>query len=361
MPHDSGIQVRLVAAGDPRVREAERSLDAQGFAIPLQSRALWGELLGGPAYRHALAEDGKGQYLAMLGFSITPTRALPGHQILRLETVGDAYASPVGRVLIAHAAEYAIQSSRILRVIVELECRSEQLRDSVRKSLSQLGFVPGPTERVAPRTIELELSADEDSLFSALSRSTRQNVRAAAKHGIQIQQIQDPALEQRMNQLLTASFARTGGRTTQVDWPAIMRLGVELPQRSNLVGAFRQAEGAGQELVAFAWSMHHGDRAEYSHGASARIPGVTIRLLTPVLWDLITWAKREGARWFDFGGITAGSADGADALGGISDFKRGFSKREIGFGEEWVFEPSPAKARVARLASSAMELVRRRR
>jgi GNAT acetyltransferase-like protein len=355
------FRVRVVDSQDPLALEAEGSLDSQGIAIPLPSRPLWGRLLGGRSYRHALAVDSAGHYGAMLGLSQTPTRALPGHHIVRLEAVGDGFASAAGRALLGYAAEYAKEQSRVLRIVVELECRSEAARTLLRESLVTSGFVPGIAERVAPRTLELDLDPEEPALFAGLSKSTRQNIRGAAKHGLQLRRLSDPELGGRMNELLLSSFVRTGSRAEAVEWGPIMQLSAALPHRSNLIGAFRETEGGSAELVAFAWCMHHGDRAEYSHGASARIPGVTLRILTPVLWELITWAKQEGARWFDFGGITPGSAGSGDALGGISDFKRGFSKQEIDFGEEWVFEPSPAKARVARLASSAMERVRKRR
>ena len=355
------LRVQLVGIEDPAVLEAERKLDERGFAIPLQSRALWGQLSGEESRCQALVRDESGEYVATLGFSLTGTRALPGHRILRLETVGEAYASPAGRAIIEQAVAFAKTEPRVLRVVVELECRDQRARDVLRAMLVEGGFVRGTAERVAPQTLELELTPDENTLFNELSRSTRQNVRAAAKQGYALRRITEPGLDDRMNQLLSESFGRTGGRVERVDWGVIRELCQQLPQRSNLTGSFRSNPNGEPELVAFAWAMHHGDRAEYSHGASARIPGVTVRLLTPVLWELILWAKREGATWFDFGGITAGSSGSDDALGGVSDFKRGFSKREISFGEEWVFEPSAVKAGLARLATSTMERLRKRR
>jgi lipid II:glycine glycyltransferase (peptidoglycan interpeptide bridge formation enzyme) len=71
------------------------------------------------------------------------------------------------------------------------------------------------------------------------------------------------------------------------------------------------------------------------------------------MWDLIRWAKREGARWFDFGGVTRGAEDKDDALAGISDFKRRFCRNEIALGEEWSYEPSRTIARIARFAGDS--------
>ena len=72
----------------------------------------------------------------------------------------------------------------------------------------------------------------------------------------------------------------------------------------------------------------------------------------PLFWDLIVWAKRIGASWFDLGGVTAGSVGSGDPVGGISDFKRLFSKQMIDVAEDWEFEPRPVPARLATLVSA---------
>ena len=61
------------------------------------------------------------------------------------------------------------------------------------------------------------------------------------------------------------------------------------------------------------------------------------------------WAKSQGVTWFDFGGITVGTqGDPDDPLGGISDFKRYFSRDVVEVGEERVFEPRRLRAGLAR-------------
>ena len=71
-------------------------------------------------------------------------------------------------------------------------------------------------------------------------------------------------------------------------------------------------------------------------------------------WELMTWAKENGAKWFDFGGISAGTASNPDdVLGGISDFKRYFSREKIAVGHEWLFETKPIVSRVGRALSEA--------
>src|ERR1043166_26222 len=235
------LRVEVVKPTDPLVQRTESERDIAGFAIPLPSRAAWGRLFGGALHEQALVFERGNRCVATLGFSIAKTRALPGHRVLRLEAMGDGYASQAGHALIERARQRALEDSRILRVVVELECRSATARESLRRSLSSAGFYQGPAERVASRTLELDLSGDEAALFSGLSRSTRQNIRSADRFAVSVRSIDDPTLAPRMNMLLGEAFARTGAHVTDVDWKAVVKLDSELPHRSRLSGAFRQA------------------------------------------------------------------------------------------------------------------------
>ena len=77
-----------------------------------------------------------------------------------------------------------------------------------------------------------------------------------------------------------------------------------------------------------------------------------VGIVHPLFWDLIGWAKRTGGTWFDLGGVTAGTVGSGDPVGGISDFKRLFSKDAIDVAEDWVFTPRRLPAGVATLLST---------
>src|SRR5207249_11101081 len=104
-------------------------------------------------------------------------------------------------------------------------------------------------------------------------------------------------------------------------------------------------------LLAFAWGCHHGDHAHYDAAASTRHTDLKLPLGYALAGDLIRWSKQNGATWFDFGGVTTGSrtCGDADPVGGISDFKRYFSKNIIEVGDEWVLEPRSIRAALARI------------
>ena len=98
----------------------------------------------------------------------------------------------------------------------------------------------------------------------------------------------------------------------------------------------------------------------YFAGASSRprdLPRLQIGY--PLMRDLIVWAKRAGATWFDCSGVTAGPAGSGDPLGGVSDFKRMFTKQTTDVAEDWVLEPRKVMARLAALVSTSAAWVSR--
>src|SRR5207247_688938 len=151
-----------------------------------------------------------------------------------------------------------------------------------------------------------------------------------------------------------AAFARTGARYQGLwDWAGVIEQSQRVPDAARLVGLFRTAQEGPDALLGFAWGWWNGESVSYFAGASSRPQGLRgVGIAHPLFWDLIVWAKRIGATWFDLGGVTAGTAGSGDPVGGISDFKRLFSKQTINVAEDWVFEPRPVLARLAALVST---------
>lgn len=354
------VSATVLASAAAAVREAERELDARRFPIPLPSRVAWATALGSARDRTMVARGAGGECLALASVSITRTRALPWHLVARVESFGEPYATAAGAALLRCLTAWSRRHPMILRAVVELECRDEAARTTLRAMLHEAGFVRSRAERVSERTLAIDLAPSEDQIFASFGRSTRQNIRSAAKHGLEVAPIDDARYGARMNLLLEESLARTGAPAQVMDWGAIVQLCRQLPHRSRVVGVFRGSAREPADLVGFAWGLHHGERVEYHTGASARIPGVRLPILYPAIWDLVSWAKRSAGEWFDMGGVTAGTLGSSDALGGISDFKRGFTKDEIALGEEWEYAPHRWRARIAGWTSQLAGTVRRR-
>ena len=353
---DSRVPVQVVNPGNPLVRETEGRIDAANVSLPLTSRTSWLQHLGSSHDRVLIHDDGAS--VGMLAIHSGRSRVMPTHRIWRI-SVGDSMASVAGTRLLTEATRLARKKYRVLRFFAEVECIEDHHRAALAGTLSALGFRRIPRERIPETTLLIDLSQSEEALLAGFSQSTRQNIRGADKQGLRVIPLVDPSLGQRMNEMVGQSFARTGSDTGQEDWSQVMKVCAELPGRSRLVGAFLGEGETPENLAGFAWVLHHGNRAVYHTGASARLPGLKIRVLCPVLWDLIRWSKANQGRWFDLGGVTAGSADPNDPLGRISDFKRGFSKAEASLGEEWALEPSPVLWRAATWMSAAVRRARR--
>ena len=62
-------------------------------------------------------------------------------------------------------------------------------------------------------------------------------------------------------------------------------------------------------MAAFLWVCNHGDHVEYRAAGSTRQSDVHIPYGYLLAWEMIQWAKGEGAEWFDMGGVTMAEED----------------------------------------------------
>jgi hypothetical protein len=253
---------------------------------------------------------------------------------------------------LAHALRDLLASDPAAqRLEVQVFERDGAHRLMLAEALSRVGFVRAPEDNDYTRTLSLDLSGAEADVFARLDRSARRNVRELAKHPVTLAPITDLALAPRLDALHEETVARTGGHGAPPDWREPILLSRELPSRSRFVGIFANEGHGAERLLAFAWGQHHGDRVEYSHGGSTRHTSHRMALAYPLIWDLIAWAHAQRATWFDMGGVTLGShTDAGDPLGGISDFKRFFTRDLVEVAEDWVLYSSSPVARLATLA-----------
>jgi lipid II:glycine glycyltransferase (peptidoglycan interpeptide bridge formation enzyme) len=202
-------------------------------------------------------------------------------------------------------------------------------------------------------TLSVDLTPSEESILASFNQSTRRKIRGIGKFPVAVRPIDALSLASRMEELMHETLSRTGGDDRPREWEVPIALSQAEPCLSRLVGLFHEELKGPASLLAFAWGCGHGDHAHYRSGASTRAVENSIPCAHALLWDLMRWAKGAGCRWFDLGGITAGHHGSDDRLGGISDFKRGFSKQLVEVGQEWVFEPSATRAALAQGLSAA--------
>jgi len=335
----------------------EASLQS-GVALPFSYRAAW--LATQPSTKTLLfaVHDANGRATYGIPVVVRPTRALPGHVTWLVERFGPREEQ--GREAGLRAiVEYARQEPRLLRIHLETFSPDTELRNAIAGTAIALGFRKCKHVRMYTKTIAIDLLPDESTILASLHSTARRHIRALSKNPVSLRPITNDRYAARLAELLHETMARTGGHHDSHDWPAVIELSDRHPDLSRLVGLFREGSDAPDALLAFAWGRFHGDHVDYAVAASTRAADIKMPLGYAIAWDLICWAKRGGAAWFDFGGITAGHHASADRLGGISDFKRYFSEQVIAVGEEWIFEPHPARAWVANIVSSGAAWARR--
>jgi hypothetical protein len=291
---------------------------------------------------------------------VIPLRSLPGHCAYRLQRFGSGLSGDDLVNVLQAVVRHARAERGVIRVDLETFFPETRACEQFPRTAQLLGFVPQLPPRRYTRTLRLDLQRSSAAILEALPRTARRNLRLAAKSGARVRVIDDPVWSQPIAALESEAFTRTGGSATPTDWPRLIAFARNYPRLVRIVGLFRDAEGS--DLLGFATARAHGDHVEYSSAGTARRPDVKISIGYPLLWDLIEWAHGVGARWFDFGGITAATAEHPNgALGGISDFKRHFGGDEIDVGGEWVLHLHPIRSAVANTISRVAGILRGRR
>jgi len=354
-------KVELIKDPGSAWETAERELDARGLPLPLYHRAIWARAVAQQSSNFFVAvRDADG---CRAGFAVesSRSRALPGHRLLSIsrlaigagglddETLGSAVS----------ALHDLVKRDRLaLRVSVDVYGLDQNARFRTGQALERVGFERVSTTRSYERTLVLDLSPDEDALFAGLHKNARQGVRNIGRFPVRLTTAHSETMAGRLQELSDQTRGRTGGARRPIDWRSFIQMSKAIPDRSRIAVLERTDVDGPSAIIAFAWGCVHGDVSEYCESGSVRVTDMRISTSYALLWDLITWARRSGSKVFDFGGVTVGSTGSDDPLGGISDFKRRFSQREVEVGEQWELTPRPFRARIAGTVSGAATLIR---
>jgi len=348
------FRAEVLRNGSAEREACERALASAGIRLPLLHRAGWTRARRGVESLLVALRSATGDWAGAFGVHAAASRALPGFRLLRVERFGEALSRGVWAAAVRALADVATRVPRVLRLSVEVFSRDGETRARLCDLLAQAGFARAATTRNWDRTLALDLQQSENGLLASFSPTARRAIRSVAKLPVEVRLIDDGRLHDRLDALSLESFARTGARYQALwDWVGVVDLSRRLPDASRLVGLFRTDRDGPEALIGFAWGVWNGESVSYFAGASSRPSDLhRVAIVHPLFWDLILWAKRAGATWFDLGGVTAGTVTSGDPLGGISDFKRLFSKETVDVAEDWVLEPRALPARLAGLVST---------
>lgn len=340
--------------GSDRVA-VERRLSEQGIFIPVTERAALLPALGYTDAVLVIAAKNENAPIVAANITVAPSRALPGHRRLRVTRFGASDSTAVDHEVLKWITRYAQQDSGCLGMSVEIFERNAARRTRLGEMLRALSYVPARRPRNYQKTLYLDLQPTEDELFGKLTGDTRRSIRAPLKKNLELRPVEDTALANRIRSMVRLTFSRTGGSAPRIPWEAIIETSRQHPELSRISGVFDPAVAGPDSLLSFAWGLMRGNYATYEAGATFRRRDLgSISLGYAPVWDIVQWARRMSASWFDFGGITPGSKPTADdPVGGISSFKRSFSDQVIEVGEEWVYEPHPVRSSLAHILAAA--------
>ncbi len=165
--------------------------------------------------------------------------------------------------------------------------------------LEARGYDAGATAVAPTCTLLIDLAPDLDDLFAAMSSSQRRNLRKAKKLGVQVRRATTEDLP--AFQALHAATAARQGFTPlslaylEAQWQALRPLGaVEIFLASAPEAPERPIAGA---LV----TAYAGTVTDKIPGWNGEAPALQPSIAC--LWEAIAWAKAEGFRHFDLGGI----------------------------------------------------------
>ncbi len=324
-----------------------RELASIGIRQPLPHRASWLDITYAHRTMFLCVRDRAGRARFGMGVDIHDVRVPPGHHVWRVRRLGRAPDQSLLDASLITLADMAREQRHLLRLEIQLFDSDLDADGRTANVLEALDFRRNPKPLMYERTVAVDLRPEPETILASFHRTARQNIRGPAKKGLVLAPITDVGQAERLDDLGRKTFARTGGVYQPQEWERIIELAQRRPDDARLIGLFRTDHTGPRALLAYAAAYAHGDHVEYAGAASARPPDLKVSLGYAPAWDLIQWARRTGARWFDFGGITAGTTnDKKDRCGGISDFKRMFSTRTVRCSEEWIWERSQIRGKV---------------
>lgn len=189
------------------------------------------------------------------------------------------------------------------------------------------------------RTLIYDLRPTEEEQLALFSRRTRLKFKSPESERVAVRPLDDRRYIPQCRAALDAAFARTAGGGAHFDLETAFAFAGRHPDRGALFGLFMKDRP--DRLLAYTTGFRSGASAEYSSAGSLDDPGLReLPFNYWLLWELLRWAKRSGASFFDLRGVTSGGS--ADPLAGISAFKRRFASRETEVNREMTAVLKPA-------------------
>ena len=281
--------------------------------------------------------------------------------------VGYVPLGPVLREDHADLADAAIEHLKWLANeygIMYLAVQPPQQHQGFTKRLRSLGFFPCFVNLAPTASVVIELSQTLEQILSKMRRTTRYNIRYAQRKGVRVREGRQEDLHS-FHALLLATAQRQG-HFKPLDKEYLQELWRLFAPGGHLKMFLAEYEG---KVLSAGLLMNFGDTAIYYKGCWSGEHG-GLHPNESVQWTAIQWAKAQGYRYYDFGGIPRGlaesvlrgEANGESTSGNnsVASYKLGFGGDAVLFPEPLAYVPNPAIRRiVASVPTQGLEPLKR--
>jgi peptidoglycan pentaglycine glycine transferase (the first glycine) len=219
--------------------------------------------------------------------------------------------------------------------------------EDVAATLARLGWRRAP-DMQPRRTRIVDLTADEDALWSDLRKKWRQYVNGARKSGVVIRDV-DPSAEPGAWTVFHDVMRETGQRADVPIRAASAYRDLWAAFQPNGESRLLFAEGPSGETLAVLLLVRCGTRVVEPYGGMTAA-GAELRANYLLKWEAIRSSREQGATSYDLWGLVHP---------GITHFKQGFGGREVDYIGAWDLALSPIGSTVLRLGEASRGTVRR--
>ena len=258
---------------------------------------------------------------------------------------------------IAHLKSLALELG-----IIYLAVQPPQEHQTFTSRSRSLGFLPCFVNLAPTASVVIDLSKSQDELLAKMRRTTRYNVRYSQRKGVTVREGYEADLDTFHNLLL--STARRQGNFKPLDREYLQELWRLFSPSGHLKMFLAEYEG---QVLSAGLLMNFGDTSIYWKGCwsgehSGKHPNEAVQ------WAAIQWAKSQGYRYYDFGGIPrplAKSALRGEAVddtvnNSVASYKLGYGGQVVLFPEPLAYVPNPMVRRiVASVPTQKLEPLKR--
>lgn len=231
---------------------------------------------------------------------------------------------------------------------VRIRPQAEQTPETM-AIIASAGFKKAPMHLTADLTSQLDLSPSTDELLANMRKTTRYEIRRAAKEEIVVETSLNVADLQEFYSIQVETAKRQGFVPFSFEF-----LTEQFKVFAHAGSALLYKAYKDKTLLAEAFVIFYGNEAVYHYGASTdegrRLPGAYI-----IQWEAIKEAKKRGMKRYNFWGVVP-PTETQHRFFGVSIFKRGFGGHEVQYvpAQDLVIDP------VRYTMNAAVETVRRK-